>query len=91
MFMDEETKAKAERKELVEGDSTFAEVCDFLEILTNDGEKKKAIAHYAKLQALVRMDLSALAVEVPRPRPPLQQNSLPPRQRLQHWMPLATR
>ena len=43
MFMDEDTKAKAERKELVESESRFAEVCEFLEVLTNDGENKKAI------------------------------------------------
>ena len=61
MFMDEDTKAKTEREELFEGDSTFAEVCDFLEVLTNEGENNKAIADYAKLQAPVRMDLSALA------------------------------
>ena len=52
MFMDEDTKATAERKELVEGESTLAEVCDFLEVLTNDGENKTAIADYAKLQRL---------------------------------------
>jgi hypothetical protein len=69
MFMDEDTKTKAERspKELVEGASTFSEVCDFLEILTNDGENRKAIAEYAKLQAPVRMDLSALAAGAPPP------------------------
>ena len=61
MFMDKDTKAKAQRKELVQGDSTFAEVCDFLEVLTKDGENKKAIADYAKLQTPVRMDLSILA------------------------------
>ena len=32
MFMDEDTKALSETKELVEGKSPFAAVCDFLEI-----------------------------------------------------------
>ena len=60
MFMDDDTKSRAEKKELVEGASTFAKVCDSLEILTNEGENRRAIAEYAKLQAPVRMDLSAL-------------------------------
>ena len=40
MFMDEDTKAEAERKELVEGDSSFSDVCDFLELITNEGEPR---------------------------------------------------
>ena len=60
MLMDEDTKARAEKKELVEDKTPFSEVCDFLEILTREGENSKAIAEYAKLQAPVRMDLSAL-------------------------------
>ena len=60
MFMDKGTMARAEKKELVEGKTPFSEVCDFLEILTHEGENRKAIAEYAKLQAPVRMDLSAI-------------------------------
>ena len=38
MFMYEDTKARVERKELVEGDSFFSDVCDVLDVLTKDGE-----------------------------------------------------
>ena len=79
--MDEDTKAKAERKDLVEGDYTFAAVCDFLEILTNDGENKKTIADYAELQAPGRMDLSALAAGGSPPEAALAAESPPPRAR----------
>ena len=46
---------------MVDGEATFAEVCDFLEELTDEGENKKAFADYAKIQTHVLMDLSALA------------------------------
>ena len=49
MFMDDDTKSRAEKKELVEGASTFAKVCDFLAHLINEGENRQAIAEYAKL------------------------------------------
>ena len=78
MFMDKDTKAKAERKDLVEGVSFFSALCDFTEILTNDGENKKAIADYAKLQAPVRMDLSALAVGGSPPEAASAAEPLPP-------------
>ena len=52
-------------------------MCDLLEILIHEGENRKAIAEYAKLQAPVRMDLSALQARTPQqlqppqpPRPP---------------------
>ena len=35
-------------------------MCDFLELLTHEGANRRAIAEYAKLQAPVRMDFSAL-------------------------------
>ena len=91
MLMDEDTKAKAERKELVEGESTFAEVCDFLEMLTNEGENTKAIADCTKLQAPVRMDLCALAAGGSPPEAARAAESPSPRQRIHHWMPSATR
>ena len=83
MFMDDDTKARSEKKELVECSSSFSAVCGFLEILTHKGENRRAMAEYAKLQAPVRMDLSALqakeavaaaafttAPEAPEPTPP---------------------
>ena len=42
MFMDEDTKTRS-KDDLVKGDSTFSQVCDFLEVLTNEGEDKRAI------------------------------------------------
>ena len=69
MFMDDDTKARAERKQLVEVESTFTMFCDFLEVLTNDGETDRAIAECLKHQAPVRTSLSALRNKDAKPSP----------------------
>ena len=60
LFLDEESRLKAERKNLIEGKTPFSEVCDFLDQISSDEGNRKAIADYAKTQAPVKMDLSAL-------------------------------
>ena len=60
LFLDEESRLKAERKGLVEGTTPFSEVCDFLDQISSDEGNRRAIAEYAKTQAPVKMDLSAL-------------------------------
>ena len=61
MFIDEDSKEKGLRKNLIEGDTPFAKVCDHLEAISSEEGNRQAIAAHAKAQALVKMDLSALA------------------------------
>ena len=61
MFMDDDSKEQALRKNLVEGDAAFSIVCDHLEAISSEQGNREAIAAYAKAQAPVKMDLSALA------------------------------
>ena len=70
MFTDEDSKEKGLRKNLVEGDIAFAQVCDHLEAISSDEGNQKAIADYVKAQAPVKMDLSALAPGAGAPQPP---------------------
>ena len=61
MFMDEDSKEKSLRKNLVEGDTSFELVCDHLEAICSEEGNRQAIAAYAKAQAPVKMDIGALA------------------------------
>ena len=63
-------KEKAIRKNVVEGDTAFADVCDHLEATSTDEGNWKAIAEYATAQTLLKMDLSALAPGAGAPQPP---------------------
>ena len=91
MFMDEDTKAKAERKELVEGDSTFAEVCDFLEVITNEVENKnKRLRISPSSKRLCAWISALLRLEVPHRKSPPWQRRFPPRPRIHRWMLPAT-
>ena len=64
LFMDDDSKMKAESKGMTEGKTEFVVVCDHLEALGNDEQNKQAAAAYAKTQ-IVKMDLSALGPKVP--------------------------
>ena len=77
MFMDEDSKEKALRKNLAEGEAEFSVVCDHLEAISSEQGNRDAIAAYAKQQAPVKMDLSQLAgpradAESPGAAPPLE-------------------
>ena len=56
MFIDDDSKEKGLRKNLIEGDKPFAQVCDHLEAISTEEGNRQAIAAYAKQQAPVKMD-----------------------------------
>ena len=66
MFMDEASKAKAERRGLVEGVTGFADTAQYIEDLINKEASEKTLADYAKkVKDPSAMDLSAVAPQEP--------------------------